>query len=203
MAAPVRNTPVAAARHQVHMLLQSLILRQRNRRLMNHQHLLVLQVLLRVRQQSRLHTVLDRGLRLVPMVPPLPHDRCRQSVRQVELERDREIARIQRPLKGEANCPIVYDRVAVVTLASDRARPPVALGVPVVLVVVVPVAALLLAFDAELEVVGVDLDLGADVDFAEHLLAGVVEGLVRLDVQVAALEFASAVDVSHSCGLMG
>lgn len=71
--APISNAAIAAAGDQVHRLLQCRVLLERNRWFMNHKHLLVLKVLLGVRKDTGLGTVLHLSFWPVVVVISLPH----------------------------------------------------------------------------------------------------------------------------------
>lgn len=186
--AAIANAAIAAATGQLSRVLQGRVSLEGNWWLMNHQHLLVLQVLLGVRVDTCLNTVFHISLWAIVMVLASPHERCRKLRLQIKLKRNGIITWIERSLERKASRTVVHDAVRIAGLSSLDSRLLIAISILVVLVMIVPVAALFLSFDSQFKVRGIKDGLGTDVNLAKHFVAWIIEWLVGFDVQVASVE---------------
>ena len=87
--------------------------------------------------------------------------------------------------------------MVVAGLPPVRPGSPLSIGIGVVLSLIIPVTALFFTFYSQLQRRSLKHHVSSNVNLSENFLAWVVEGLVRFDVQVASMEFGSAVDVTH------
>mmetsp|Transcript_5387 Transcript_5387/g.7210 ORF Transcript_5387/g.7210 Transcript_5387/m.7210 type:complete len:307 (+) Transcript_5387:324-1244(+) len=166
---------------------------ERNGLLADDEHLLVLHDIVAVVLKLGLNVILDLGLRLLARVLVLEVERRGDVVGQVELEVDLVEARLEHAINNGEHLVLLVKELLRVLAFLGLVHDSSLIAVMLRLRVVANEGALLATLELDLDVSGGDRGVDLEVDLAGDGVAGLVEGALSLQLDVASLELAPVV----------
>ena len=181
---------IATASVKLFSLVKSFILFKLNRNFVYYQHLLILQILVICRKNTSLHTIFILRRRLIPMIGPLPNNRCCQLIWQLEFKRNSIVSASHCFLKFKALLTKIHNYSLMLFKLSRL----LFFGF-----VGVPVTTNLFAFYSNFKMFRLKEAFNTNVDLSIYSLILIIKRLICFNIEIATIKFRSCVNFFRRC----